>query len=117
MSASERGYCPPQTASTAFRSLSLGLVLGVSQPAASRQIASLEAELRTRLFYRHGRGMLLTDAGRTFYQTVKPYDGKKQPKRVPLTTALPREEIRHEPDSTTCGCGCQLQRIGEDVSE
>jgi LysR family nitrogen assimilation transcriptional regulator len=48
------------------------LKLGVSQPAASRQIASLEAELRTRLFYRHGRGMLLTDAGRTFYQTVKP---------------------------------------------
>lgn len=46
--------------------------LGVSQPAASRQIASLETELRTRLFYRHGRGMALTDAGRAFYLTVKP---------------------------------------------
>ena len=25
--------------------------------------------------------------------------------------------MHHEPDSTTCGCGCQLKRIGEDVSE
>ncbi len=46
--------------------------LGVSQPAASRKITSLEAELRTRLFYRHGRGMALTAAGRTLYMTVKP---------------------------------------------
>ena len=44
-------------------------------------------------------------------------DGKKQPKRASLPAALPRKEIRHEPDSTTCTCGCQLQRIGEDVAE
>ena len=45
-------------------------------------------------------------------------DGKKsQPKRAPLPAALPRKEIRHDPASTTCGCGCQLQRIGEDVAE
>jgi transposase len=25
--------------------------------------------------------------------------------------------IEHEPDSTTCACGCALQRIGEDVAE
>ena len=25
--------------------------------------------------------------------------------------------IHHEPDTTQCACGCQLQRIGEDVSE
>ena len=25
--------------------------------------------------------------------------------------------MRHEPDSTICRCGCQLKRIGEDVSE
>jgi transposase len=25
--------------------------------------------------------------------------------------------VRHEPDSTTCGCGCQLKRIGEDIAE
>jgi transposase len=39
------------------------------------------------------------------------------PKRRPLPPQLPRTEIRHEPDSTTCACGCQLTRIGEDVSE
>jgi transposase len=42
---------------------------------------------------------------------------KQQPKRAPLPANLPRREIRHEPASTTCQCGCQLKRIGEDVAE
>jgi transposase len=42
---------------------------------------------------------------------------KKQPKRLPLPPELPRREIRHEPESTACRCGCQLRRIGEDVAE
>ena len=42
---------------------------------------------------------------------------KQQPKRQPLPANLPRREIRHEPASTVCGCGCQLRRIGEDVAE
>jgi len=42
---------------------------------------------------------------------------RQQPKRASLPAELPRVEVRHEPDSTTCGCGCQLKRIGEDVSE
>lgn len=46
-----------------------------------------------------------------------PAEGKQKPKRQPLPTNLPRREIRHEPGSTTCGCGCQLKRIGEDVAE
>jgi transposase len=44
-------------------------------------------------------------------------DSKQTPKRQPLPANLPRCEVRHEPESTTCGCGCQLQRIGEDVAE
>ena len=40
-----------------------------------------------------------------------------KPRRAPLPPNLPRVEVRHEPTSTTCGCGCQLKRIGEDVSE
>jgi transposase len=41
----------------------------------------------------------------------------KLPKRAALPANLPRVEFRHEPDSTLCHCGCQLKRIGEDVSE
>ncbi|MEG2048956.1 MAG: IS66 family transposase, partial [Comamonas sp.] len=42
---------------------------------------------------------------------------KGAPKRQPLPAELPRREIHHEPNSTTCACGCQLKRIGEDVAE
>lgn len=42
---------------------------------------------------------------------------KKVPKREPLPAHLPRREIRHDPESTTCSCGCQLRHIGDDVSE
>jgi transposase len=49
--------------------------------------------------------------------TDKPKDKKAQPKRTPLPPELPRITIEQEPDNTTCNCGCQLTRIGEDVSE
>ncbi|MFM2252632.1 MAG: hypothetical protein RJB68_969 [Pseudomonadota bacterium] len=49
--------------------------------------------------------------------TVVPPQDKRQAKRQPLPANLPRREIRHEPDSTTCQCGCQMKRIGEDVAE
>lgn len=44
-------------------------------------------------------------------------DDKQQPKRQPLPANLPRREIRHEPENTTCRCGCAMKRIGEDISE
>jgi LysR family nitrogen assimilation transcriptional regulator len=40
------------------------LVLGIAQPALSRQVRALETGLREALFLRHGRGVQLTDAGR-----------------------------------------------------
>lgn len=43
--------------------------------------------------------------------------GKRQPKRAPIPPHLPRTEIHHEPESTTCRCGCAMKRIGEDVAE
>jgi transposase len=49
--------------------------------------------------------------------TPEPAGGKQRPKREPLPAQLPRREIRHEPDSTTCGCGCAMKRIGQDVAE
>ena len=47
----------------------------------------------------------------------KPKEKPQQPKRSPLPPELPRTVIKHEPEQTTCACGCQLRRIGEDVSE
>ena len=46
-----------------------------------------------------------------------PPQDKQQPKRQALPANLPRREIRHEPESTMCRCGCQMKRIGEDVAE
>jgi transposase len=42
---------------------------------------------------------------------------KQTPRRAPLPANLPRTEVHHEPETTMCGCGCALQRIGEDVAE
>ena len=63
-------------------------------------LAAIEAELE--------QAMSATE------QTAKP---KQKPKRSPLPRELPRTLIHHEPDNTQCRCGCQLKRIGEDVSE
>ena len=46
-----------------------------------------------------------------------PAEVRQKPKRAPLPPQFPRTVIHHEPESTQCTCGCQLQRIGEDVSE
>jgi hypothetical protein len=47
-----------------------------------------------------------------------PAEPRQKPKRAPLPPPqFPRTVIRHEPENTQCACGCQLQRIGEDVSE
>jgi hypothetical protein len=52
---------------------------------------------------------------------VRPGDrmtgGHQQPRREKLPAHLPRREVHHEPESTTCGCGCALERIREDVAE
>lgn len=45
--------------------------LGVPQSTLSRHIAKLEEELGGRLFYRHGRGVSLTDTGRRLQGTVQ----------------------------------------------
>lgn len=50
-------------------------------------------------------------------ESSKPKGEKQSPKRQPLPPHLPRREIHHEPQDTTCGCGQPMQRIGEDVAE
>jgi len=56
------------------------------------------------------------DKARAAAKSAAPAD-KETPKRKPLPSELPRTEHRHEPESTTCSCGCALKRIGEEVSE
>jgi transposase len=52
------------------------------------------------------------------HQSAKPVsEDKQQPKREKLPAHLPRREILHEPEDTTCGCGQAMKRIGEDVAE
>jgi transposase len=41
----------------------------------------------------------------------------ERPKRAALPPHLPRVDRHHEPADTKCLCGCQMTRIGEDVSE
>ncbi len=41
-------------------------MIGLTQPAVSRQVGMLERELRLRLLHRNGRGVALTDAGHRF---------------------------------------------------
>ena len=38
------------------------------------------------------------------HQPTRPED-KQSPKRQTLPAHLPRREVRHEPEDTTCGCG------------
>jgi transposase len=42
---------------------------------------------------------------------------RQQPRREKLPPHLPRRDVRHEPENTTCRCGQTMQRIGEDVAE
>lgn len=43
------------------------VALDIAQPALSRQVRSLETELRQQLFLRNGRGVALTEAGKRFF--------------------------------------------------
>jgi len=48
-----------------------GRKLELSQSAVSRQICALEASLNVPLFYRHARGLILTEQGEAFFRAVK----------------------------------------------
>ncbi len=45
--------------------------LSLSQPTLSRQVNKLEREMHTNLFYRHGRGVVLTNAGQRLLDIAK----------------------------------------------
>lgn len=62
-----------------------GAEIGMTQSAVSQQIKGLESKLRVTLFERRGRGLALTDEGRTLLPQVEDALGK-------LATALDRVE-------------------------
>lgn len=47
-----------------------GHSLGLSQSAVSRQVSSLELDLKVSLFHRHARGLILTEQGETLRRTA-----------------------------------------------
>lgn len=49
----------------------VGRKLGLSQSAVSRQIRALEESLGIPLFYRHARGLVLTEQGEELYRAVQ----------------------------------------------
>jgi DNA-binding transcriptional LysR family regulator len=69
--------------------------IGLSQSAASRQMAALEDHLRTRLFHRHARGLSLTESGIILYRTTQDLAARIQLAREALTDAhdRPRGEL------------------------
>ena len=77
-----------------------GTQISLIEETIDADIAAIEEELKA-----------LAPAAKT------PTQPRQQPKRAALPVGLARVDIHHEPDSTTCKCGCQLKRIGEDVSE
>lgn len=69
-----------------------GHKLELSQSAVSRQVCSLEATLKLQLFYRHARGLRLTENGEIFYETIKNIESQ-------LSTALEKiVEERIQPE-------------------
>ncbi|WP_294535148.1 LysR family transcriptional regulator [uncultured Rhodoblastus sp.] len=64
-----------------------GETLHLSQSAVSRQVAALEYDLKTALFHRHARGLLLTEQGEMLFRTVQEVIGKLEGARLRLSDA------------------------------
>lgn len=81
-----------------------GAELGLSQSAVSRQISSLEADLRVPLFHRHARGLILTEQGEMLYRTAHDVHAKLAAAETRLmdSTEKPFGDLRI---TTTVGLG------------
>src|SRR5438067_13650021 len=53
-----------------------GRKLQLSQSAVSRQVCALEESLNVPLFYRHARGLVLTEQGEVFFTAVQEMDNQ-----------------------------------------
>jgi len=81
-----------------------GDALNLSQSAISRQVSALEDTLRTQLFHRHARGLILTEQGEMLYRTAHEVFGKVAMAEALLTDAKdkPSGELKV---TTTVGFG------------
>ena len=70
--------------------------LHMSQSAVSRQVSSLERDLKVSLFHRHARGLQLTEQGEMLYRTAADVLSKLQTAETLLTdaTSKPQGELR-----------------------
>lgn len=64
--------------------------LHLSQSAISRQVSALEAEVGTKLFHRHARGLILSEQGEILYQTANEVLMKLESAKTRLTEARER---------------------------
>ncbi|MFV0369308.1 MAG: LysR family transcriptional regulator [Hyphomicrobiaceae bacterium] len=73
-----------------------GDTLHMSQSAVSRQVSSLEKDLKISLFHRHARGLVLTEQGEMLFHTVAEVMAKLQTAQTLLsdTTTRPSGELK-----------------------
>ena len=74
-------------------------ILNLSQSAISRQIQSLENELKIKLFERHARGLVLTDNGKYLFKTA--HDIISKLKDVEATLSNEKDKITGKLTVTT----------------
>jgi DNA-binding transcriptional LysR family regulator len=67
-----------------------GETLNLTQSSVSRQISALEETLGVPLFYRHARGLQLTEQGETLYQTAQEVANKLAEAEVAVTESMER---------------------------
>jgi DNA-binding transcriptional LysR family regulator len=79
--------------------LRLLLFLTLSQSAISRQIQSLEQDLKIQLFERHARGLVLTDNGKYLFQTAHEVISKL--KDVEATLSDEKDQLKGKLTVTT----------------
>lgn len=81
-----------------------GNELGMSQSAVSRQIAALENDLKTKLFNRHARGLVLTEQGDLMYRAAHEMQSRFDAARTRLTDSREKPS-GHLRVTTTVGLG------------
>lgn len=75
--------------------------LGLSQSAVSRQVSSLEQDLKVPLFHRHARGLVLTEQGELLFHTAQDVLMKLESAKIKLTDS--KERPHGELKVTTTG--------------